>query len=169
MNTQFTFLTNLIHLPETLSSSLLNSLNIRTNSTQITPLDQTTKRKTAFAQFHKSNRIKQEFIGSLTFFCNDNSNSKKSSATKTVAYGQWHNIHDTNPLNYEFVIYKNGVILKDLSVNVQRDLTINKNEAKLLTTFDELELDGSQNIIGGCLYISNQGRVISKAEIYKGY
>jgi hypothetical protein len=42
-----------------------------------------------------------------------------------------------------------------------------KNGAKLLSTFDELELDGSQNIIGGCIYISNQGRVITKAEICK--
>src|SRR3954469_18478309 len=104
---QSTFLTNLIHFPTILTCSLLNILNIRTYSTQITPLDQTTKRQTAFVQFHKSNRTKQEFVGSLTFFCSENSSTKKSNATKTVAYGQWHNIHDTNSLNYEFVIYKN--------------------------------------------------------------
>ncbi|CAB4429637.1 hypothetical protein RhiirA5_424689 [Rhizophagus irregularis] len=158
-----TFLSNLIHFPIMMTSALLNSLNIRTHSTQITPLE-TTKRQTARVQFRKSNRKKEEFIGTLTFI---SSNTKDSTVTKTVAYGQWFNIHDTNPLNYEFVIYKNGEILKDLTVNIQRNLSINKNGAKLLTTFDELELDGSQNIIGGCIYISNQGRVISKAEICK--
>ena len=158
-----TFLANVIHLPVTMTNSLLNALNIRSHSTQITPLE-TTKRQTAHVQFHKSNRKKEEFIGSLTFI---SSTTKNSTTTKTVAYGQWHNIHDTNPLNYDFVIYKNGEILKDLTVNIQRNLSINKNEAKLLTTFDELELDGSQNIIGGCIYVSIQGRVISKAEIYK--
>ncbi|RIA91298.1 hypothetical protein C1645_767902 [Glomus cerebriforme] len=155
---------NLIHVPATMTSSLLNLLSIQTHSSQITPIEQTKNRKTAQVQFHKSNRKKEGFIGTLTFI---STNTKNSTATKTVAYGQWHNIHDTNPLNYEFVIYKNGEILKDLTVNIQRDLIINKNEAKLLTTFDELELDGSQNIIGGCIYVSNQGRIISKAEIYK--
>jgi hypothetical protein len=159
-----TFLSNLINFPVTMAGSLLNSLNIRTHSTQIAPIDQTIKRQTARVQFRKSNRKKEEFIGTLTFI---SSNTKNSTVTKTVAYGQWYNIHDTNPLNYEFVIYKNGEILKDLTVNIQRNLSINKNGAKLLTTFDELELDGSQNIIGGCIYISNQGRVISKAEIHK--
>src|SRR6266498_2199577 len=145
-----TFFTNIIHFPTMITCSLLNLLNIRHHSTQITPLDQTTKRQTAHVQFYKSNRSR-EFTGTLTFFCNGN--STKNTSIKTVAYGQWYNIHDTNPLNYEFVIYKDGVILKDLSVNIQRDLTIKKNEAKLLTTFDELELDGSQSIIGGCIYV----------------
>ncbi|GBB83397.1 hypothetical protein RclHR1_10110009 [Rhizophagus clarus] len=147
-----------------MAGSLLNLLNIRTYSAQITPLDQTIKRQTARVQFRKSNRKKEEFIGTLTFI---SSNTKNSTATKTVAYGQWYNVHDTNPLNYEFVIYKNGEILKDLTVDIQRNLSINKNGAKLLTTFDELELNGEQNIIGGCIYVSNQGRVISKAEICK--
>src|SRR5688500_3476578 len=106
-----TFLSNLIHFPIMMTSALLNSLNIRTHSTQITPLE-TTKRQTARVQFRKSNRKKEEFIGTLTFI---SSNTKDSTVTKTVAYGQWFNIHDTNPLNYEFVIYKNGEILKDLT------------------------------------------------------
>ncbi|CAG8697107.1 3986_t:CDS:2, partial [Funneliformis mosseae] len=115
------------------SCSILNLFNIQTRSTQIAPLDQKIDR-------------------TLTFFCNGHATTNAS--TKTVAYGQWHNIHDTNPLNYEFVIYKNGVMHKDLSVNIQRDLVIKKNEAKLLTTFDELDLNGPQSIVGGCVYIS---------------
>src|SRR5581483_9500910 len=78
------FLSNLIHPP----TMLLNLLNIRTHSTQVTPLNH----QTAYVQFHKSNRKKEEFIGSLRFFRND---AKNSGTIKTVAYGQWHNIHDT--------------------------------------------------------------------------
>ncbi|CAI2170420.1 10258_t:CDS:1 [Funneliformis geosporum] len=162
-----TLYTKIIHFPTMVTGSILNLFNIQSRSSQIAPLDQTSKSQTAHVQFYKSNKsnIKKEFAGTLTFF--SNGQSKTNASTKTVAYGQWHNIHDTNPLNYEFVIYKNGVMHKDLSVNIQRDLVIKKNEAKLLTTFDELDLDGSQSIIGGCVYLSVRGRIISKAKICK--
>ncbi|CAG8446298.1 9916_t:CDS:1 [Funneliformis caledonium] len=162
-----TLYTKMIHFPTMVSCSILNLFNIQTRSTQIAPLDQKIDRQTAHVQFYKSNKSKitKEFVGTLTFFCNGHATT--SASTKTVAYGQWHNIHDTNPLNYEFVIYKNGDMHKDLSVNIQRDLVIKKNEAKLLTTFDELDLDGPQSIVGGCVYISVRGKVISKAKICK--
>ncbi|CAG8603054.1 39692_t:CDS:1 [Gigaspora margarita] len=111
----------------------------------------------AYVQF-KSTRLKG-FNGVLTFFQQPNGS--------TVVYGKWNDLKDLDPMNYEFVIYKNGVMQRDITINIRRDIEIEGNSAFLLTTFGSLPLSGIDKIIGGHLHISNCGKVIAKSEICK--
>lgn len=148
-----------------LAESLLSFLGIRLQEDDVTPQtpnallkrNRSCKQVTAYVQFKSSNP--KGFNGVVTFFQKTNGS--------TVVYGQWNGLKDLNPMNYEFVIYKNGVAQRDMTINIRRGIEFEGNSAFLWTTFDSLPLSGMDRIIGGSLYISNCGRVIAKSEIYQ--
>ncbi|RHZ49344.1 hypothetical protein Glove_522g20 [Diversispora epigaea] len=148
-----------------LAESLLSFFGIRSQENDTTTPSSNTllkrnrscQRVTAYVQFKSSNP--KDFSGVVTFFQKTNGS--------TVVYGQWNGLKDLDQMNYEFVIYKNGVAQRDMTINIRRGIEFEGNSAFLWTTFDSLPLSGIDQIIGGSLYISNCGKVIAKSEIYQ--
>ncbi|CAG8473908.1 1696_t:CDS:2 [Diversispora eburnea] len=141
-----------------LAESLLSFIGIRPQENDTTSPPSNTllkqnrscQRVTAYVQFKNSNP--KDFNGVVTFFQQNNGS--------TVVYGQWNGLKDLDPMNYEFVIYKNGVAQRDMTINIRRGIEFEGNSAFLRTTFDSLPLSGIGQIIGGSLYISYCGKFI---------